>query len=62
MSRRIESDDQQEFHCCFKIPREAYQELRIISAKSTIGMKELYRRAVIEYAKKQTQHLSAAQG
>lgn len=55
MPRVKNAAEQQEFSCCFKIPREAYQQIRLLSAQTTLGMKELYRRAVIEYAERSTQ-------
>jgi hypothetical protein len=55
MPRQKDASQQEVFHVSFVLPRDVYQQFRLLSAKTTIGMRELYRRACEEYAKQQMQ-------
>jgi hypothetical protein len=55
MPRQKDASQQEVFHVSFVLPRDVYQQFRLLSAKTTIGMRELYRRACEEYAKQQIQ-------
>jgi hypothetical protein len=60
MPRQKNAAEQTEFSCCFKIPREVYQQLRMLSVKTTLSMQELYRRAATEYAEREMQQQATA--
>jgi hypothetical protein len=55
MPRQSDASQQEVFHVSFTLPRDVYQQFRLISAKTTVGMRELYKRACEEYAAKQQQ-------
>ena len=55
MPRLKDASKQKEFCVSFILPRDVYQQFRLISAKTTVGMRELYKRACEEYAAKQQQ-------
>ena len=50
MPRQKDASQQEVFHVSFVLPRDVYQRFRLISAKTTIGMRELYKRACEEFA------------
>jgi hypothetical protein len=43
MPRRKDASKQNNFHVNFILPRDIYMQFRLISAKTTVGMRELYK-------------------
>jgi len=59
MPRISDSSQKEELHCNFMIPRDVYQQFRILSAQRSLSMKELYRRACKEYVEREMQQWQA---
>jgi hypothetical protein len=55
MPRQKDASQQEVFHVSFVLSRDVYQQFRLMSAKTTIGMRELYKRACEDYVKQQIQ-------
>lgn len=57
MPRQKDASEQNNFYVSFILPRDVYMQFRLISAQTTVGMRELYKRACEEYAKQQIQQI-----